>query len=182
MFLASRIVSLIGAVGLFVASLLTWYWGEGRGIRVHQNAWQGEESLAAVIVMLVAVTLLALGWAVRGGWLVFGILELILNLVSFGLIVFFILHNQEPVVVSGRTVPTGIGAGAWIGLVSAVAMIVGAILNLPSGGPYPRRCNEGGDDLFLDEEDEWEDLPRRRRPRPSRPVRRPPPRRRLTDE
>lgn len=173
MFLASRIVSLSGASGLFLASFFNWYWGEGGGIRRYENAWQNAESITAVILMLVAMTLLAVGWAWRSGWLAMGILELILTIVCFGLTIFFILHNKEPVIVFGRSIPSGVGVGAWIGLLSCVVMIVGTILNLSSGGPFPREEDEVYAEF--DERDEWDEPPRRRGPRP---VRRPPPRRR----
>ena len=186
MLLASRIIALTGGAGFFVASFLTWYWGEGRGVRVVEIGWEGEESVAAIICMLLAMALLAVGWAWADGWLAMGILELLLGIGCFGLTLFHIIHNSQPVVINGRELPTGIGAGPWVGLVASVVMIVGAILNLASGGPYR---------VVLDEEyeyeeappprhrrprepEDWQDLSRRRRPHPAR---RRPPRRRQWD-
>jgi hypothetical protein len=156
MFLASRIVSLVAGTGFFLASFLTWFWGEGGGYRRYENAWQGEESLAATICFLIAMGLLGVGWGWRGGWLILGIIELLLLIVCFGLTTFYILHNKEPVIVYGLRYPTGIGVGPGFGLLFSVVMIVGSILNLCSGRMRWQK----------DEIDEWEDRPlRRRRPR-----------------
>jgi hypothetical protein len=184
MLLASRIVALAGGAGFLAASFLTWYWGEGQGVRHTEIAWQGEESLAAVICMLAAIALLGVGWAWREGWLALGILELILGIACCGLTMFHIIHNSQSVVVNGRELPGGIGAGAWVGLFFSVVMIVGAILNLCSGGPdrayleeedddAPRRRRPPREDF---DRDEWDESPRRRRP-PSQHARRRPPRR-----
>ncbi len=155
MLLASRIVSLVGGAGFFLSTFFTWYWGEDRGIRRTEIAWQGEESLAAIICFLIAMTLLAVGWALPKTWLPLGIIELILAIACFGLTIFHMIHNSQPVVVYGRELPSGIGAGPWVGLFSSVAMIVGAILHLCSGGPFR-------DLVPYNDEDEYR--PRRRRP------------------
>lgn len=156
MLLASRIVSLVGGAGFFVASLLTWYWGESDGIRRSEIAWQGEESLAAVICLLLAIALLAVGWAVPKAWLPLGIIELILAIACFGLTIFHMIHNSQPIIIYGRELKTGLGAGPWVGLFSSVVLIVGSILNLCSGGPFRTQAE------YIEEEDE--DPPPRRRP------------------
>lgn len=158
MLLASRIVSLVGGTGFFLSTFFTWYWGETDGIRHSEIGWAAtEESLAAIICFLIAVTLLAVGWALPKTWLPLAILELILVIVCFGLTIFHMLYNSEPVVVYGREIPTGLGAGPWIGVVSSVVMIVGSILNLCSGGPSRA--------LVVDEEEDDDyEPPRRRRP------------------
>ena len=160
MFLSSRIVSMVGGAFVLLASFLTWFWGQGDFL-FEENAWQGEESLAAVICMLVAMALLAAGWIAKRGWLAMGIIELVLSLVCFGLTLYYILYNREPVVVNDRRYPTGIGAGAWIALGASVVMMIGGILNLSSGGPLR-------DPELEDYEYEGDDPPRRRRRRPPR--------------
>lgn len=180
MFLVGRLVSLSGGIGLFLASFFAWFWGMGRGFRMVENAWQGEESLAAVILMLIAMLLLAVGWAWGRGWLALGILELILSVVCFGLILFYIVYNNRPVIIRGHQYPTGIGAGALMGLFSSAVMIVGSILNLSSGGPIPR-----DEEIALemdDEEDDWGEPPRQRRRRRRPPAPRRTSRRRLQEE
>jgi hypothetical protein len=184
MLLASRIVGLTGGVSFFVASFFTWYWGEARGIRHTEIAWQGEESLAAIICMLIAIMLLGVGWAWRDGWLAMGILELILTIACFGLTIFHIIHNSQPVIVYGQKYPSGISAGPWIGLFAGVVMIVGAILNLCSGGPFPTAVEYDDDEYDppprrrrpreYDDHDDWDEPPRRgrRRPQPRPPRRR----------
>ena len=158
MLLASRIVSLVGGAGFFVASFFPWYWGESDGFRRTENAWQGEESLMAVLCVLLAMTLIAVGGALPKTWLPVGILQLILVIACLGLTIFHILHNSQPVVVYGRTIPTGIGAGPWVGILASVVMIVGSILNLCSGGPLRLAVEDY-------EDDDEEDRPRRPRPR-----------------
>lgn len=157
MLLASRIVSLVGGVGFFVASLLTWFWSESDGIRRTEIAWQGEESLWATICFLIAITLLAVGCAVPKAWLPLGIVELILVVFSFGLTIFHMIYQSHPVVMYGRELLKGIGAGPWVGLFSSVVMIVGSILNLCSGGPFRSEVE------YMEEEED-DAPPRRQRP------------------
>ncbi len=188
MLLAGRIVSIVGGAGVLLASFLTWFWGAGE-FPLEENGWQGAESVAAVVCMLLAIGLLAAVWISGRGWLALGIVQLVLCVLSSGLTLYFILYNSEPVIVSGRHIPTGIGAGAWLALGSSVVMIVGGILNLASGGPLREAevdYDEEEDDYDRpprrrrrprehDDRDDWDETPRRRRrppPQSRRPRRR----------
>ncbi len=153
MFLASRIVALIGGLAFIVASFLTWYWSRFQD----ENAWQNAESVTAAVCLILALIALVVGWAWRNGWLAMGILELLLLIVCFGMTIYFILDNQQPPELRFRREAAGIGAGAWMGLGCSLVAMVGGILNLCSQGPVSSV-------VIYDEEQDYEE-PRRRRPR-----------------
>lgn len=153
MYLASRIVLFVSGVLMLVASFLTWYAGRtfkaGRpGISHTEMAWQGEESLAAVLILLLLAVLGAAGFFWRKGRLWLGVLEMIGAVVCLVLILFFIVHNSGVTTIRNVRIESRIGPGAYLGLATTFGLLVAAALGII--GALLQRPRKAADDW------EWE--------------------------
>lgn len=138
-------IAAIGAIALFIVSLQTWYvidvskipGGEGlveqyareAGFALSANAWEPRGYLSDLIMFIViAGTLVAVGWVLAGGGRLAGTTVLVIGLVGVLQQLVYLLSTPAPAqIVEVRPI-------AWLGLLCALAIAGGGFLCLEAQG------------------------------------------------
>lgn len=125
-----RLLLLAGAGIALVSSFLTWFWGGKPGEVTYEIAWGGEESLFAVLCAVVGGIAGLVGAVKRSRSAALAFVGLAGGLGCVVLALIFVNYNSETLVVFGETIPTGIGAGAYVGIVGGALMSLGGLLEV----------------------------------------------------
>jgi hypothetical protein len=125
-----RALLLAGAAIALASAFLTWFWGGEPGERRTETALQGEESLFAVLAALAGGVVGLLGAVKRSRSASLAFAGLAAGIACAALTWVFIDYNSQPVVVYGKTIPTGIGTGAYVGLAGGALMCLGGLVDV----------------------------------------------------
>lgn len=151
-------IAAVGAVALFIVSLQTWYvidvskipggdalveqYAREAGFALSANAWEPRGYLSDLIMFLViAGTLVAVGWVLAGGGRLAGTTVLLIGIVGVLQQLVYLLSTPSPAeIVEVRPI-------AWLGLLCSLAIAGGGFLCLESqGGVRGRARTSGGRD------------------------------------